>query len=229
MKSNTILIVILFFVITSNAQNYTISGIIKDSISSENLVNVTIIEKSNQKYITCNEFGYYCLTIPKGKNIINFVVTGYKNKYIKINLQKDTIINVELVEQNIKLNKIVISATKTKTNIYNLPMAKVNNMPIIAGETDILKSLLSSTGVSTGNEGSASLNVRGGSPDQNLFLLDGIPVYNVNHIFGFFSVFNTDAIKSVKLLKGGIPAQYNGKTSSVVDIYMKEGNLKNII
>jgi len=228
MKSIYILLSLMFFAISLVSQNFTISGIIKDSSSSENLIGVTIAEQNKQKFTSCNEYGFYSLVLPKGKNVVVFDYIGFEAKIYHLDLQKDTVINVDLSSKNIELQQIVVTSSCKKMNSYNLPMKKINNMPTIAGETDVLKMLVLTPGVSAGSEGSASLNVRGGSPDQNLFLLDGVPVYNVNHVFGYFSVFNTDALKSVKLIKGGISAQYNGRTSSIVDMYMKEGDMQEL-
>ena len=226
MKFQLLFFLIISFAISLFSQNFTVSGIIKDSTSSENLIGVTVVEQNKQKFTTCNEYGFYSLSLPKGKNTVIFSYTGFENIILQLDLQKDTIINIDLFPQSVELQKIVISSQNKKMNTYNLLMGKISIMPVIAGESDILKILLLTPGVTAGNEGSASLNVRGGSPDQNLFLLDGVPVYNVNHIFGYFSVFNTDALKSVKLIKGGIPAQYNGRSSAIVDMYMKEGNMR---
>ncbi len=223
-----IIIVLLFFPVLGIAQNSTISGVIKDAASAETLVGVTIVDENHKKYTTCNEYGFYSITLPNADVKLIFSFSGYREVVKDIKLYKDTVVNVDMPQLGVELQKIVISGTHQQVNSYNLPMSKVSTMPVVAGETDVIKSLVLTPGVTAGNEGSASLNVRGGSPDQNLFLLDGIPVYNVNHIFGFFSVFNTDALKSVKLIKGGISAQYSGRTSSVVDMYMKEGDLNKI-
>lgn len=226
MKKIIILFILIILNIIIYAQNFTLSGIICDSLSQESLVAVVIAEKSKNIFTSCNEYGFYSISLPKGKNILDIVLLGYKKKTIDINISKTTALNINLVQKDINLQQIIVKAENPELNWYNLPMAKINKMPVIGGETDVLKTLQLTPGVTSGNEGSASLNVRGGSPDQNLYLLDGIPVYNVNHVFGFFSVFNTDALKSVKLIKGGMPAEYHGRASSVVDIYMKEGNMK---
>ena len=220
-------IVLIFLPFLSFSQKYTVSGIITDSLSQENLVGVVIFEKNKKVFTSCNEYGFYSLTLPKGQNQITFSISGYRTKTIDLNLEKDTSLNINLNQLGIELQQVIVRANNPKMNTYNLPMAKIRKMPVVGGETDVLKSLQLTPGVTSGNEGSASLNVRGGSPDQNLFLLDGIPVYNVNHVFGFFSVFNTDALKSVKLIKGGMPAEYTGRASSIVDLYMKEGDMRN--
>lgn len=175
------------------SQNITISGIIKDSTSSENLVGATIVEKQQQITTTCNEFGFYSVTLAKGQKTMLFDFIGYQSKEITINLTKDTVIDIDLIPQNIEIEKVIVTGKNSNNNSYNLPISKISKMPVVAGETDVLKSLVLSPGVTAGNEGSASLNVRGGNPDQNLFLLDGIPVYNVNHVFGF-SLFLTQKL-----------------------------------
>ena len=218
----------LIYISTITAQNHTVSGIIRDSLSRESLISVAIVERSKNIFTFCNEYGFYSISLPKGKNTLDIILLGYREKTININSQNDTVLNIDLVQIDKSLQQIIVKADIPQMNCYNLPMAKINKMPVIGGETDVLKTLQLTPGVTSGNEGSASLNVRGGSPDQNLFLLDGVPVYNVNHVFGFFSVFNTDALKSVKLIKGGMPAEYHGHVSSVVDLYMKEGDLEKI-
>lgn len=220
---------ILFFLtfqIAANAQKISISGIVKDSLSQENLVNVTIIDSQTGNSIKSNEYGFYSITVKQGEVSLIIEHFGYDSKTINLNLENNQKIDIFLNKQSIEIQQIIVKGNKKTTNIDELPLARLQKMPTLAGETDIIKALQQMPGISAGTEGSAGLNVRGGSPDQNLFLLDDVPVYNVNHVFGFVSVFNTDAIKSVKLYKGGIPAQYTGRSSSVVDMYMKEGNLQ---
>ena len=228
MKNNILILIFLLVQLNISAQNFRVSGLIRDSLSQESLVGAAIVEKDKNIYTICNEYGFYSLNLPKGKNTLTLILLGYQKRSFSIDLKKDTVININLIPSDINLQQITVRADIPQMNYYSLPMAKINKMPVIAGESDVLKSLQLVSGVSGGNEGSASLNVRGGSPDQNLFLLDGIPVYNVNHVLGYFSVFNTDALKSVKLIKGGMPAEYHGRVSSVVDIYMKEGDLNKL-
>jgi hypothetical protein len=228
MKPKILFLIFLFIHFGLKAQNITISGLIRDSLSQENLVGAVIVEKSKNIFTTCNEYGFYSIKLPKGENNIQILLLGYSKKSITINVQTDTTLNINLIPTDINLQQITVKANVPQMNWYSLPMAKINKMPVIAGETDVLKALQLTPGITSGNEGSAGLNVRGGSPDQNLFLLDGIPVYNVNHVMGYLSVFNTDALKSVNLIKGGIPAEYHGRASAVVDIYMKEGDLNKV-
>ncbi|MCF6242870.1 MAG: TonB-dependent receptor [Bacteroidales bacterium] len=233
MKTNiikTLVVSYLLFSIQfySISQSFTVRGLIRDSISQESIIGAAIIEKSKNIFTTCNEYGFYSINLPKGTNTLTVISLGYQKKTLKTHLFSDTLINIDLSSADINLQQITVTANTQQINWYNLPMTKISKMPIIAGESDVLKALQYTAGVTSGNEGSASLNVRGGSPDQNLYLLDGIPVYNVNHVLGYFSVFNTDALKSVKLIKGGIPAEYHGRASSIVDIYMREGDLNKI-
>lgn len=157
---------------------------------------------------------------------------GYKTVQKEITLTKDTIINIHL-DPSLELAEVTVEDTKTEKLVESsqmskieIPISKIKNLPVFLGEVDILKTIQLMPGVRSGGEGTSGLYVRGGGPDQNLILLDGVPVYNVDHLFGFFSVFNADAIQTVSLIKGGFPARYGGRLSSVLDIYMKEGNNK---
>ena len=206
------------------AQNITISGKITDSISGEDMINATI--SSQKSFVNSNSFGFYSISVPTGKQQIVTTHFGYSPKQITENFTKDTVINFSISPQDIEIKQVTVKANRQKQNQYSLDITQANRMPTLLGEKDYIKNLLLLPGVTAGSEGSSNLYVRGGSADQNLILLDNVPVYNANHLFGFFSVFNSDALKSVTLLKGGIPARYNGRSSSVLDIYMKEGNLK---
>jgi outer membrane receptor for ferrienterochelin and colicin len=212
-----------------SAQNATISGYISDS-DGEVLIGANIYETISKQGTITNAYGFYSLTLPIGQSKITFSYVGYQTKSIALDLQNDTTIQVNLTVQDI--TEVVISAQKRpnteQIGIVNLPIEQIKLIPTIGGEADIIKALSFTPGVSNGSEGSSGLYVRGGTPDQNLILLDDAVVYNPNHLFGFLSVFNTDAIKDVSLIKGGFPARYGGRLSSVLDIKMKEGNFKKI-
>jgi len=230
--------IILFYFVSSSyisaQETYTISGYIQDSDSAEKLISANIYNAENYEGTVSNTYGYYSITLPSGDVDINVSYIGYNTETISIQLQKDTIIIINL-SQTVSLKEIEIVAEKQRNiaeesqmSVVEIPIAQIKKIPAFLGETDVLKALQLLPGVQSGGEGQSGLYVRGGSPDQNLILLDGTPVYNVSHLFGFFSVFNSDAIKDVKLIKGGYPARYGGRLSSVLDITMKEGNMKEI-
>lgn len=212
------------------AQNYTISGYISDASSGETLISATVFEKNSYKGTVSNVYGFYSLTLPKGDVDINFSYVGLSMLNKKFKLNKDTLININL-SQNLELDELTVTGSRgdigvmgAQMSAIDVPISKLKTIPALFGETDVLKALQLLPGVQGGTEGSAGFYVRGGGPDENLFLLDGVPVYNVNHLGGFFSVFNADAIKSVTLYKGAFPARFGGRLSSVLDIRMNDGN-----
>ncbi len=212
----------------ATGQNFTISGYIKDNTSGEVLIGANVYEKSSLKGTTSNHFGYFSLTLPKDSLEIVFSFVGYQPVIKKVFLDKNLEVTINLTDA-LALEEIVITGEEaiqevTQMSKINVPIEQIKSMPAFLGEVDVLKVLQLLPGVQSGTEGSSGLYVRGGSPDQNLILLDGVPVYNASHLFGFFSVFNADAINKVDLIKGGFPARYGGRLSSVIDITMKEGN-----
>jgi hypothetical protein len=227
---SVILIVFAFFT-TSHAQRHTISGYVRDGSNAESLIGANVYEKKLLAGTTANNYGFYSLTLPSDTVTIVYSYVGYAPKEVKFLLRRDTIINVELM--GAALQEVVIIGERsdpiqerTQMSSISVPIAQMKSMPAFLGEVDILKVLQLLPGVQSGMEGSSGMYVRGGGPDQNLILLDGVPVYNASHLFGFFSVFNADAINNVELIKGGFPARYGGRLSSVIDISMKEGNMK---
>ncbi len=215
-------------------QKFTISGTIKDAATNEALIGANIVEVPGSKGTVANNYGFFSLTLAAGKVKVAFSFVGYETQYLEIELTKDLKIDVSLTA-NSKLEEITVIATKaneqltsTQMSRFDMPVEKIKNLPAFLGEADVIKSLQLLPGVQSGTEGSTGLYVRGGAPDQNLILLDGVPVYNVNHLFGFFSVFDPDALKSVSFYKGGFPARFGGRLSSVVDVRMKEGNEKEV-
>jgi len=205
---------------------------VSDAESGERLIGATVFLPQLQKGTTSNQYGFYSLSLPADSVSIIFSYTGYARKQEQLLLNGNLRLDVELTS-NTLLKEVEVTASPEETQIervqmslHKLPMQTIETAPVLLGEADILKTLQLLPGVSGGTEGSAGLYVRGGSPDQNLMLLDGVPVYNVSHLFGFLSVFNSDAINNVELYKGGIPARYGSRLSSVLDISMKEGNLK---
>jgi len=226
---------LVFFSLKISAQKITISGYIEDAINNEKLIGAAAIDVSNNSGTTCNVYGFYSLSIKANVNTeIKFSYLGYQAFPLNIKATKDTIINCKLIA-NAVLKEVVINAAKqerienrTDMSRINIPIEQIKNMPALFGEVDVLKALQILPGVQKGGEGTTGIYVRGGGPDQNLILLDGVPVYNPNHLFGFFSIFNADAISNVELIKGGFPARYGGRLSSVIDITMKDGDNKKI-
>lgn len=227
---------ILFFLILSlnvfAQKRYTISGIVKDKDSGETLIGASVYDEKSNQGVATNVYGFYSLTLPEGKYSISFSFVGFETIVKEVNLSKDIVVDVSMGGA-VTLNEVVISANstsrkveRTQMSLTNINVEQINSMPAFLGEPDVIKSLQLLPGVQSGSEGSSGLYVRGGGPDQNLILLDGVPVYNASHLFGFFSVFNPDAIHHVDLYKGGFPARFGGRLSSVVDIRMKEGNQK---
>lgn len=211
----------------------TISGFVKDSLTGEALTGAAVYVKEIEKGTTVNSYGFFSVTLPlaKYKLIINFI--GYTQKEIEVNLNSNLNLKIELSPKVYEKQEVVISAERLDNNVQSTDMGKVEleiekikSLPALLGEVDILKALQLLPGVQSAGEGNSGFYVRGGGPDQNLVLLDEAVVYNAAHLFGFFSVFNPDAVKSVTLTKGGMPAQYGGRLASVVDISMKDGNMK---
>ena len=222
----------LFLTITLQAQKkFNVSGFVRDSSTGENLINANVYEKESMTGTISNEYGFYSLSLEAGSNVLVFSFVGYKKKEIELTMDKDTVINVELellseLEEVRVYGNEVSKVERTQMSMVEIPTSTLGKIPVLLGEPDVLKVIQLLPGVQSGTEGTSGIYVRGGGPDQNLFLLDGVPVYNASHLFGFFSVFNPAAINTVKLYKGGFPARFGGRLSSVVDIRMKEGNMK---
>lgn len=234
MKKNLLILFYLLLSIELFSQKHTIFGNIQDKLSGENLIGATVYVKDLKLGTVSNNYGFYSLTLPNGVFDVSFSFIGYSTLTYNLNLTKDTILNIELNENITNLDEVVVKSdknniinnTETGSHVINIKMIKL--LPAAIGEVDIVKSLQLLPGIQTSHEGTTNLSIRGGSFDQNLFLLDDAPVYNPSHALGFFSTFNPDAIKNVKLYKSNFPAQYGGKLSSVIDIHMKEGNNKEL-
>jgi hypothetical protein len=223
----------LCFTAFSQEKKYTISGYVRDQSSGENLpaANVGVLEL--KRGVNSNNYGFYSISVPPGKYNLKISFLGFEPQIISLDVDKDFVLNVELLPKNLVQKEIVIKDIRKDNNVkstemgmHQLSMENVKKLPVIMGEVDVLKSLQLLPGVSSAGEGQSGFYVRGGGPDQNLILLDDAVVYNTGHLFGFFSVFNGDAIKNVTLIKGAAPANYGGRLSSVVDVTMKEGNNK---
>ena len=220
-------------VLVCHAQKITISGYVKDEVSSETLIGAAVLDQKSGAGITSNAYGFYSLTLNSNDTVkLACTYVGYQAQILQFFASKDTTINFMLNGEKM-LEEIEVIAEQaerleesTRMSTVSIPVKQLKLLPAFMGEADVLKALQLMPGVQSGNEGTSGLYVRGGGPDQNLILLDGVPVYNVSHLFGFFSIFNPDAVKRVELTKGGFPARYGGRLSSVVDISLKEGNMQ---
>lgn len=211
----------------------TISGYIKDVANGESLIGASIFKVGSQTGAAANEYGFYSLTLPKGTHTLGISLIGYQTFTFVVDLQNSVSKTFELSEEGKNLDEVVITGEAADKNIKSVEMSvakldikQINKIPALMGEVDVVRAIQLLPGVTTVGEGATGFNVRGGNIDQNLILLDEAPVYNSAHLFGFFSVFNPDAVKDVKLIKGGIPSQYGGRVSSILDVRMKEGNSK---
>lgn len=229
-----IFLLILALAEDSHAQeNYTVNGIVTDSLSGESLIGVTVkFSSSTQIGTSTNAYGFFSYKLSPGEYSMTVSYVGYRTFVRTVRIDSDKRIDLELVPEN-SIEEIVVTAEKRNDNVISAQMgvAKVNlseirNVPVIFGERDVLKTLQLLPGIKSAGEGNSGFYVRGGSTDQNLILLDEAPVYNASHLLGFFSTFNSDAIKDVSVFKGGMPAQYGGRLSSVLDIRMNDGNKK---
>ena len=224
-----------FSQVTSNGeeskQKFTLSGTISDTNSNETLIGVNILIPELKTGVITNEYGFYSITLPKGNYKIQITSLGFQTIEETIDLDKNTKNNFKLSNTENILQEIVINSSSNKTenqkpemSVNKLSVATIKKMPVILGEVDIIKSILLLPGVTNAGEAASGFNVRGGGADQNLILMDEATIFNSSHVFGFFSIFNPDAIKDLKLYKGGIPSRYGGRASSVLDIYQKDGN-----
>ncbi|WP_291403221.1 TonB-dependent receptor [Daejeonella sp.] len=224
------------FVFSANSlaqESYTINGVVRDSLSGETLIGVSLkFNGKTQVGTSTNAYGFFSYKLNSGTYDLSVSYVGYKTILKKVTISADTKLDLNMVSDNL-IDEIVISAEKRNDNVVNAQMgfAKINlseirNVPVLFGERDILKTLQLLPGIKSAGEGNSGFYVRGGSTDQNLILLDEAPVYNASHLLGFFSTFNSDAIKDVSVFKGGMPAQYGGRLSSVLDIRMNDGNKK---
>ena len=226
----------LFLLLLSPAclwAQHTVSGTITDQTSGETLIGATILDTRSGKGTTTNVNGRYTLTLKGSEAVLRITFVGYEPIYDTISLSSNTIRNYVL-KPSITLSEIVVTAERVNSressqmSALEMPVEQLKAVPVLFGEADIIKAIQLLPGVQSGNEGTGGMYVRGGGPDQNLFLLDGIPLYNVNHLGGFFSAFNADAVKNVTLFKGSFPARFGGRLSSVLDVTTNNGNDKKI-
>jgi len=228
-----LLFLLLVSIFSYSQDKFTLSGVISDEKSNETLIGVSVIIEELKTGTSTNEYGFYSITLPEGTYTVRISYLGFKEVKTTIDLNQNIKNNFSIIESEEVLQEVVLVDNPNKINIKSpemsvnkLAVSTIKKLPVILGEVDILKSILTLPGVTNAGEGQSGFNVRGGAVDQNLILLDEATIYNSSHLFGFFSVFNADAIKDLKLYKGGIPARFGGRVASVLDIYQKEGNSK---
>lgn len=233
---NYYLLVILLCFLPFLAQTqavFTVSGKVLDQENGETLIGATVFSNPTGRGVTTNEYGFYSISLPGGDSVrLEFSFVGFQTRYLSLFLTEDVYVDIELgngvqlEEVTVKANSFQEQLKSTEMSVEAISTREVKSLPALFGETDILKTIQLKPGIPSGSEGTTGLFVRGGASDQNLIELDEALVYNPNHLFGFFSTFNTDAVKDLKLYKGGFPAQYGGRLSSVIDVKLKEGNNK---
>jgi hypothetical protein len=236
MKKNIFILLFLFQIGFSFSQEkYTISGYLKDAKNGEMLIGATVLVKELGTGAAANVYGFYSISIPKGTYTVVLNYIGYNSITKEIVLGDNLKLDFELSENTQNLDEVEVSSERTDANVKNVEMSinkldikTIQKIPALLGEVDVIRSIQLLPGVTTVGEGASGFNVRGGGVDQNLILLDEAPVFNSSHLFGFFSVFNPDAVKDVKLIKGGIPAEYGGRVASILDVRMKDGNSKKL-
>jgi len=230
-----LLLLLLFTSSTAIAQNdrYTVSGYVSDNANGEKLIGATVYVKQIATGTVTNLYGFYSITLEPGEYTFQYSYVGFQDVEKPVSLRENMKLDIDLSEDSNLIEEVVVTAERKDENVKSIEMSKqklgikkIKTIPAVFGEVDIIKAIQLLPGVSATGEGQSGFNVRGGSVDQNLILLDEAPVYNAAHLLGFFSVFNSDAIKNVEIYKGGIPAEYGGRLSSVLDIRMKDGNNK---
>lgn len=227
------LVFCLFTLQTYSQIKFKISGYVRDSASRETLIGATLQIVETGKYVSTNQYGYFSINVLAGNLTVTASSIGYIPQKTSYKVDSNLVVDIFLSSKSTLSSEIIISATKKDANVKNaqmgqidLSMGKIKALPVLFGEVDPLKTLQLFPGIANAGEGNSGIYVRGGGPDQNLLLLDDAVVYNSGHLFGFFSIFNGDAIKNISIIKGGMPAQYGGRLSSVLDIAMKDGNMK---
>ena len=232
MKNKLTVILILLSLNVFAQKKVTISGYITDSKSSETLIGATVYDEKSKHGAITNVFGFYSLTLPEGECALKFSYVGYSQQTFNLTLKNDTAINVKLSEVA-ELEEVVVTAEKEDAGIssvkmgsLDVPVKVIEHTPSLLGETDVMRTIQLMPGVQQGMAGSSAVYVRGGGGDENLILLDGAPVYKVDHLFGFFSVFTPEAVKKVTFYKSSFPARYNGRVSSVIDVRTKDGDMQ---
>lgn len=235
MKRTFTWLAIFFPVLAWGQQKYTVSGFVKDASNGEELIGVTVMIQGENNGTTTNAYGFYSLTLPAGPHTLQFSYIGFTTRALPVMLDKNSTQNMELVPEAVEMEEVVVTGERIDQNISDpqmshrkIDVSQVRKLPTFLGEADIIKTIQMQPGVVTAGEGTSSFFVRGGSGDQNLILIDEAPIYDPSHLFGLFSVFNSDVIKEAELYKGGIPARYGGRLSSILEVRTKDGNNKNV-
>ncbi len=236
MKSSLLLFVLVLVANLSFAQQkLTLNGYIKDSANGEELIGATVLVKETGTGGATNAYGFYSITLPPGKYTFQFSYIGYTSQIVTLDLQQNEVKNMELVAESVQMEEVVVKGDRIDANVTDLQMSRtklnmdqVRKLPAVFGESDIIKNVQMQPGVITAGEGTSSFFVRGGSADQNLILIDEAPIYDPSHLFGLFSVFNSDVIKESELYRGGIPARFGGRLSSILEVRTKDGNNKKL-
>ncbi|MGK7388927.1 MAG: TonB-dependent receptor [Candidatus Cyclobacteriaceae bacterium M2_1C_046] len=230
-----LLLIFCLFSFISHAQRYTLNGYVRDADNGEELIGVTVYVPELQKGVVSNAYGFYSLTLPEGTYSVRYSFIGYETLVKEVELDEDLSLNVELIPEALQIKEVVVKDKPEDANVTDINIGReqiniqqVKKLPALFGEPDIIKAIQLLPGVISAGEGTSSFFVRGGSADQNLILIDEAPVYDPSHLFGLFSVFNADIIKDSELYKGGIPAQYGGRLSSILDVRTKDGNNKEL-
>ncbi len=229
MRAGLVLIFLMFFQNGFSQQQFTISGYIRDTLTGETIIGATV--SASGRSVNSNQYGFYSLTLDSGVHNVMVSHVSYQVYSFPLELNANQTLNLFLYSKSAALNEVIIFSRRRDGNVrsaqmgkIDLTMTQVRTVPAFLGEVDILKTIQLLPGVQSAGEGNSGFYVRGGGPDQNLIMLDDAVVYNSGHLFGFFSVFNSDAIKNTSIIKGGMPAQYGGRLSSVLDVTMKDGN-----
>lgn len=232
MKTNMLLL-LLFLGVVVQAQNITLSGYLRDASNGEALIGATVYVEELKQGTASNSYGFYSLTIPEGTYTLQVSFIGYQTIKQKIDAKESQNISLSLEEETALVEEVIVHGEAANANVERidmgmakLPVKTIQKLPAFMGEVDIIRTIQLLPGIQSGGEASSGLYVRGGGPDENLMILDEAPVYNASHLMGFFSVFNSNAIKDIQVYKSGIPAEYGGKASSVIDIRQKDGNSK---
>jgi hypothetical protein len=226
---------IFFFTALFAQEKYVISGTVVDSSNGETLIGATVFIKSINAASASNAYGFFSITVAKGSYTVETHYVGYESEYKTVAVNSNVKLNFSLHKKPLNIKEVVVTADRKNAPVTNMEMGTtkmemktISAIPPLMGEVDVIRSIQLLPGITAVSEGSSGFNVRGGAIDQNLVLLDEAPVYNTSHLFGFFSVFNPDAVKDVKLSKAAIGANYGGRLSSVLDVRMKEGNMKKL-
>ncbi|MBQ6433327.1 MAG: TonB-dependent receptor [Bacteroidaceae bacterium] len=232
MKNALLALCLLTAAVGLHAQRVTVSGHITDAVSRETLIGSTVHALGSLDGTTSNPFGFYSLTLPAGEVVLSYSYSGYQPTELRLSLQRDTVINVSLRAKDL-LREVVVEADRTDAGLYatgmgitDVSVSQIEHTPSLLGETDVIRTLQLLPGVQSGMNGMAGLYVRGGAGDENLIMLDGVPIYKVDHLFGFFSVFTPEAMKKVTFYKSSFPARYNGRLSSIVDVRTRDGDMQ---